>query len=91
MAISLSQKLQPALKKQRLRDALIHLQIRTGTQENVWDIKTCLEGLIHCVPLAHNLFRAFVIFPVSFHIIQTCLFRLQAPFSSVPASSKFDG
>lgn len=85
--ISLSQKLQRVLKKQGLRDALIHLQIRAGTQENVWDFKTCLENLIYFVPFAHNLFSDFLMFPVSFHMNQSCLFRPQSPFSSVPASS----
>lgn len=78
------------LKKQRLRDALIHLQIRAGTQENVWDFKTCLENLIYFVPFAYNLFSDFVMFPISFHMNQSCLFRLQSLlslFTSVPASS----
>lgn len=83
----MSQKLQRALKKQRLRDALIHLQIHAGTQESVGDFKTCLENVCVCVPFAHNVLSDFVMFPVSFHVNQSCLFRLQSSFSSVPASS----
>lgn len=88
--ISLSQKLQRALKKQRLRAALIHLQIRAAAQENVWDFKASLKSLIYFVPFAPDLFSDFMMFPESFNRNQSGCFRLQPPFSSVAASSLAD-